>query len=68
MEADHEAPQTERKIRTFATDEWKSRQVFELGVNPSNECIGSIRAPFFDIVINAKQIGFGSIRDYDSRP
>jgi hypothetical protein len=68
IEADHKTTQSRRKGRTLATNEGKSRQVFEIRINPAYESIGRIPTSFFEISVDAKQIGPRSVGEYDPHP
>ena len=63
METDHEATQSGSKVRTFASDEWKSSQVFEIRINSPNESVGSIPIALFDVTMDAEQLEVGLIRE-----
>jgi len=46
IQTDDKTPQALRKSRPFSCDEWKAGQIIEIGIDPVNESVGSIRAAF----------------------
>jgi hypothetical protein len=68
IKSGHDTPQTGIKTRTLAANERKSGQIFEVRINSSNERVGRLRTPLFDVVMDVKQISFGFVGNYDSHP
>jgi hypothetical protein len=54
IEADHKTTQSRPEGRTLATNEGKSRQVFEIRINPAYERIGRIRTSFFKVLVGCQ--------------
>jgi len=54
MQADYKTTEPRSKRRSRSPDEWETGQIVEVGINPLNESIGSIRAAFIKMAEDTK--------------
>jgi hypothetical protein len=54
VQTDDQTAQAGRKAGAFPSYKWKSKQILEIGINPSNERICSLRIALLDIAMDMK--------------
>jgi hypothetical protein len=68
MKSDDKTAQTGSEMRAFPTDEGKSREIFEILIDPANEIIGGSGTTFIEILKNSQQVRPGFVRKDDPHP